>query len=275
MTSRLRNFCFTINNYDDDVITAVKGLPHKYLVFGYEVGDSNTPHLQGYCELDKMYRFNAIKKLIPTAHIESRKGTAQEAADYCKKDGKFEESGSISNPGRRTDIEHFHSLVRSSKTELEVADGAPGPYYRYYRGVARVRYLAAMQNNKFEPVEVTVIWGIAGKGKTRRAYEIDPNLYNYEHSEPWFDGYTGQETILMDDFYGGIKYSRLLRLLDGYKFNLPIKGGHTWKAWKRVIITSNTPPAQWYHVGLTDALNRRLTQVIEIPMEVANIEVEV
>lgn len=114
----------------------------------------------------------------------------------------------------------------------------------------------------FEPVETHVLWGDTGSGKTRAAYEFDPDLWMVPHSDGqlWFDGYVGQSTILIDDFYGWIKYGFLLRLLDGYKFDLQIKGGFTRKMWKTVIITSNKPPEEWYQQGVTPALRRRLTK---------------
>lgn len=90
MTQQMYNWCFTLNNYTDEEIVAIKAIDYKYLVFGYEVGENGTPHLQGYIELTKRLRFGGVKKLFPPrVHLEARRGTAEEAADYCKKDGVF------------------------------------------------------------------------------------------------------------------------------------------------------------------------------------------
>ena len=107
----LRNFVFTCNNYSEDDINSVKTLLNlKYLILGYE--NVSTPHLQGYCELSKSSRFSSLKKTLPRFHIEKRQGTAQQASDYCKKEGKFEEIGEISKQGKRNDIQRVIEAVQ-------------------------------------------------------------------------------------------------------------------------------------------------------------------
>lgn len=266
MTKQLRNFCFTINNWKDADYKSCIQLPHKYLVIGKEIGESKTPHLQGYCELTKKISFGKLKKLLPTAHIERRMGSAQQAATYCKKDDDYYESGEISKQGKRTDLANVYDAIKNGSSNTEIADEYPSTYMRHYKAVDRVRFDQARLDKEFEKINVTVYIGESGTGKTRKAYTEDPNLYRLVPSENtlWFDGYEGQETLLIDDFYGSIKYGYLLQLLDGYKFQLPIKGGFTWKQWKHVIITSNNPPGTWYHQGLTDALKRRLTEIVVV-----------
>ena len=80
----------------------------------------------------------------------------------------------------------------------------------------------------------------------------------------WFDNYTGQEDILLDDFYGWIKYHTLLQLLDGYLCNYQLKGSTVWKNWSRVFITSNKDPSEWYNRPEWDALRRRITTIEHI-----------
>lgn len=97
MSQKLRNFCLTINNYNDEDISMALKCPYQYLILGKEIGESGTHHLQGYCELKNQTRFNTVKEWFPKAHMEPRKGTANEAADYCKKDGEFTEYGEKKN----------------------------------------------------------------------------------------------------------------------------------------------------------------------------------
>lgn len=258
-----RNFVFTINNPTADAMDKLKP-ESKYLVYGEEIAPTTgTPHLQGYCELKKRTRFAKLKSLIPTAHIEKRKGTAKEAADYCKKEGKYQEYGSMSRPGTRNDIMKLYEAVKKGTDEEDMFDAYPKEMYRYYRAVERHRNSIGKKPYVFMKVETYVFYGESGSGKTRRVYAECPNVYRVMHAEEtlWWDGYHGQEAILFDEFYGGVKYSKMLELLDGYYMQLPIKGGHTVKRWKKVYITSNQPPERWYSSGLTPALARRLTYI--------------
>lgn len=263
---RLRNFCFTLNHPTTEDIQRVQALDCSYLIYGKEIGDSGTLHLQGYCELGKQVRFNTIKAQIPRAHIEKRRGTAKQASDYCRKEDKHPYiKGTISRPGTRTDIAQLYTDVKEGKTDYELQESNPSAYCRYYRGLTRMRFNHQRhQHRKFQPVDVTVYYGAAGTGKTRKVYEEHPDVFSLAQTsgQIWWDGYEGQDTILIDDFYGWIKYGTLLKLLDGYPFSLQTKGGHTWKAWKRVYITSNNHPSDWYKMGLTPALQRRLKKIL-------------
>lgn len=50
-----------------------------------EVGDSGTKHYQGYVRFKKNQRITSLKKLIPNAHWENRRGKHERAYDYCIK----------------------------------------------------------------------------------------------------------------------------------------------------------------------------------------------
>ncbi len=107
-TSASKRFVFTVNNYtqnDVDKLRSIEVGQVDYLVFGKEVGDNNTPHLQGYVQFVKAVRFKTVKEAInERAHVEKAKGNPKQASDYCKKDGDFYELGTIKAQGRRTDL---------------------------------------------------------------------------------------------------------------------------------------------------------------------------
>lgn len=236
----------------------------KYIVYGNEVAPSTgTPHIQGYCEFgSQISRSQLVKKYLPRGgHLQARRGTSLQASEYCKKGGNYVESGTLSKSGRRTDIESYTTAVLSGQSFLQLAESHPLLNARYYRYADRLRlHTRAALPRKFEKVEVIVLCGEAGLGKTRRAGEIDPYLWEW-NDKRWFDGYDGQETMLIDDFDGSdIPYKYLLRLLDGYQFLLPIKGGFTWKEWRRVIITTSHHPRQWYG-KYPQELKRRISRI--------------
>jgi hypothetical protein len=78
----------------------------------------------------------------------------------------------------------------------------------------------------------------------------------------WFDGYEGQKLVLFDDFdKGQISFRLLLRLLDRYPMQVPIKGGFVEWCPRVIYITSNLGPARWYPSEDYMVLHRRLDVV--------------
>lgn len=264
---RCRYAVFTVNNWNTEEkadILAQKAF--SYVIVGEEIApETGTPHLQGYLELKKQCAFSTLKKLIPRAHFETqRKGTGEQAANYCKKDGKWADAGTLKNPGSRTDLKEFCRSIKRKRTFTQMVDMHPTPMCKYYRFYDRYTLELARQDVTFEPLDVTVVWGKSDTGKTRVAYHHDPHLHRVTDVR-WWDGYTCQPTILIDDFYGeNCSWSTLLQLLDGYKFQLPVKGGFTWKAYKKVFITSNTHPKTWYMEGFPQEFKRRITRIIHM-----------
>lgn len=79
-----------------------------YACYQEETGESGTYHLQGYIELKYAYSMQGVKGLVKGlrgAHLEPRRGTADEARDYCRKPGGwgFYEHGEFRGNARRFD----------------------------------------------------------------------------------------------------------------------------------------------------------------------------
>lgn len=266
---RFRNVCVTWNNYPDTIDWEPLKKVSKYFIMAKEVGESGTPHLQGYIEFTSQKPLSAIKKLLhKSVHIEKRKGTAAQASDYCKKEDTDPLIyGKMSCQGIRQDLVNLMTDIKKKIPEKELME-THTTMWRFKRAADRYKYLCDIQDKTYQKMKVSIVIGQAGIGKTSWALKQDPDLYflTREGSQLWWDGYSDQQTVLIDDFYGDdIKYSHLLRLLDGYRFNLPTKGGFVWKKYTHVIITSNNPPETWYKQGLTPALARRISVRVVLP----------
>lgn len=247
--SQLRNFCWTLNNYDETSLQKLKEWRAvTYTIAGKEVGESGTPHLQGYTELDAPKKFSTIKNILPTAHIEKRRGNADQASNYCKKDGNFEEWGEISHQGERNDLSAATDMIRAGKRMREVAEQEPVTFVKYHKGLRALKVELIQPRNSVP--DVTVLVGATGKGKSKIAREImGANAYYVWHPQcaQWFDGYEGESHAIFEEFRGQLPLGMMLSLLDRYDCKVQYKGGITEFAATTIVITSPVPPMSWYN----------------------------
>jgi len=113
--------------------------------------------------------------------------------------------------------------------------------------------------------EIVCYWGTTGMGKSRRAWEeAGLNAYPKDPRSKFWDGYRGQEHVVFDEFRGGIDISHVLRWFDRYPVIVEVKGSSTVLKAKKIWITSNLHPNDWYpelDQETKSALIRRLTIV--------------
>lgn len=263
--TKKRHWCFT--SFVDLRRVKFDPLVVRYCCFQLEIcEETKRPHTQGYIEFFGGVRMGQVKSVLGECHCESRKGSRDQAREYCRKlatavPNTFQEFGLW-----REDVSHKRKLADMLKAKCtidEIIEVNPIDYVRYHRGLEKLaarRFAAAAR--KFRIVEVTVLVGKTGTGKTRRATQGVDWFIMPTSERLWFDGYNGEGTLILDDFYGNIRYSRLLRMLDGHALQMPVKGGFIWAQWTKVIITSNSYPNTWYKIPNIDAMNRRITDVI-------------
>jgi len=87
--SAAKNWVFTLNNYTDaDEIKLDTMFDHghfNYVCYGREIGESGTPHLQGYVQLKKKLRLPQLRQLIGArGHYEIARGHPRMASEYCR-----------------------------------------------------------------------------------------------------------------------------------------------------------------------------------------------
>ena len=264
-----RSWCFTVNNYTF-VPTA---LPQygRYAIVAREKGEQGTDHLQGYIELTRPVRYTHIQTWLQArCHCEKRLGTRDQAREYClKEDTEPVELGNwVRTPGKRTDIQQLYQDAKNKHLSLrEVADKHGSTYMRYHRAAGHVRKIFSVDKPEMRTeLKVSLFLGPPGTGKTHAAYEEDKDLYALPlGKDMWFDNYQGEKTLLLDDFSGELRLVDLLRILDMYPVQIPVKGDFVWLQATRIIITSNEPIEYWYkYQERTDslaALKRRIHEV--------------
>ncbi|CAB9516446.1 Replication-associated protein [Seminavis robusta] len=200
MTKQSTRYCFTLNNYTDNDIELLRDFYAnycKYLVYGKEVGEQGTPHLQGFFTLKTKLSMPAVHKALGTKSIALlvASGTSFQAATYCKKgqqtkeewnslkdsgpnhglNFKGEEFGSIPSPGKRVDLDLLCEAVEEGKSLLEVSKIHPASYVRNYRGLANLQAL----NTK--PYEHETVRGVYYWGLLVQVNPIQPAVYVLNH----------------------------------------------------------------------------------------------
>ncbi len=278
---RLRNCCFTSYKLDADFVNW-SSLPDnvRYLTYQSELCPSTgRSHLQGYIEFAGPVALGGIRTTLgdSSVHVERRRGSATQAAEYCRKassriEGPNATLGTISRQGNRGDLETACEIVRESGI-AGLMEENPTAFIKYPRGFREYSFSHSIYSHKSRAVQVYVLWGPTGTGKTRAAHayaqESGFSLQVFGR-DLWFDGYSGQSTLILDEFCGSVcRLQLLLQLIDRYPVRLPIKGGHVWAEFDTVIITANYPPLQWYSAIFCNdedhptyrALRRRFTAV--------------
>jgi len=229
-------WCFTLNNWVPDNEDTLKTVPFKYLVYGKEKGESGTPHLQGFIIFDKPKRLSACVKIVQ-AHWSIAKGTSEQASDYCKKDGDFFESGTPPTPGKRTDLQGVSDMIKEGKSIQEIASEHPETFIKFGRGI---RDLKLTLDTKYTPEGLRGVWywGPPGTGKSRKAREENPDAYLKSQSK-WFDGYNGEDVIILDDMDTNVLGHHLKIWADRYPCTGETKGGTINLQHEKFIVTSN------------------------------------
>lgn len=249
-----RNWCFTLNNYTNDEKNSLTALGTelsfniRYLIFGEEKGENETPHLQGYISFEKRKSFGVVKRLISErAHLESAKGNPEQNKDYCSKGENIQEFGKLpAGAGARNDLVKVAEACQNGASFKEIAEDFPSATLRYSTGIIRLKQVFA--KGRSAPAELWCLWGKTGTGKTRRVWEFaDFDMLWVHPGDRWFDGFDGQPAVLFDDFDGSwFKITYLLKLIDRYPFTVPVKGAYVNWAPKVIYFTSNLHPKEWY-----------------------------
>lgn len=266
-----KHWCFTLNNPTDDEIAlyeaiGTEGVYSSYFVYGKEVGENGTPHLQCYVALKKRCSLRQFKDIFgDRVHAEAKRGTPYQAATYCKKDGTFREFGvPPKGQGSRSDLSLALASIKAGASRRVLLEEHTVAYSRAHR-MLNDALLTFGQSRDWMPVTF-VYWGETGIGKTRRAFDETLDTPYMHSGGSWFDGYDGQEDVVFDDFGGSeFKLTYLLKLLDRYPMRVPVKGSFVQWVPKRIWITSNYSPHDWFPNAKDEhkkALLRRFEKIV-------------
>lgn len=194
----------------------------------------------------------------------------------------------VAKQGKRNDIDDAAELIgklskegKSNREIMEIlSEQMPRVVVKFPNGI---KELIACRNKRpgFQELEEIILYvGSTGSGKSHRADALSPgstykSMYK-KNSNLYFDGYNGHETLLFEEFAGGITFTDFKGLMDR-KPNF-LGGSARWQLTgsaagsnmdfrsKRIALTSNSLPTQWYSTEVTkgdwSVIARRFSKIV-------------
>ncbi len=269
------HWCMTLNN---PVLTGSEYVEElkkhddlRYCVLQLEAGDNGTPHFQAYLEFGKRKTGYAVRIIEPRGVWAYRRGTRDQARLYCMKEdsrvegpweyGDWEKGGS----GARVDLHEACAILKEHGLTA-LSEQRPTVFIKFSRGFEKLAFL--QRGKRATPPRVILHYGPTGTFKTGLVLNRHPDAYKKPPGSKWFDGYTGQKVLLMDDFAGassGVRLDWTLQLLDRYDLDVEMKGGHCRLMAETIYVTTNIHPSAWFDYttrgGQYRALARRFHEV--------------
>lgn len=235
----------------------------SYLLYAPEIcPKSGKHHFQTYVYWRHAKTMSAcIKSLDVETHpnVEAAKGSFQSNLNYIRgpyvspdksKTKPFNpdwcEHGKQPSQGARADLIALRDAMASGETTVEdIIYDKPDVYHMYGRT------LHALDNRinrlKWRTEMTEGIWyhGPTDAGKSHIAFkDYHPDTHYVWHADKgWWDNYTGQDTVIMNDFRGEIPYNYMLQLIDKWPMSVSRRGTAPRQfVSKRILITCSKTP---------------------------------
>ena len=293
-----RKWSLVINNPQEcgldhsAIVEILRKFSPAYFCMADEIATTGTYHTHIFLYSPSPIRFSTVKNRFPTAHIDKTYGSAKENRDYIRKEGKWAETDKAETKVPDTFLEwgdmpaekeekapQMYKLIQEVREGISTAniiEGSPNLAFRV-RDIDTLRHTLlsdryASENRK---IEVWYIFGASGTGKTRGIYERHDakdicRITNYRNGRGIsFDGYTGQDVLVFEEFHSQIPIEDMLNYLDVYPLSLPARYSDRVACYTRVYITSNLPlekqyrSVQWDSLETWRAFIRRIHKVLE------------
>jgi len=229
----------------------------QFLAFGRETcPDTNRLHNQAFLYFKnarscKKPALNKMSNWWGEIHcsMQAMHGDVQQNEKYCSKEGQYTEIGDKPSQGMRQDLNAKKKEIMNGKSVDDICMDEPHLFHQYGRTLERIERIC--MRKKYRTWKTKGIWyyGPTFTGKTHRAYEgYTPETHYVKNlNEKYWNGYTGQETVIYEEFRGQEKLGELLSLVDERP------KGISWKGLEQVpflartlIVTSPYHPSEVY-----------------------------
>ena len=250
--AKFRNWCVTINNYTGvPDAEFLKGPPPiKYLCFGKEVSSTGTPHLQMYVSFaNAVAQPSQYFRRFGSGHFIPANGTADQNAEYCRKDGDFTELGTRPQSQRERGRTGGDMEVARWETTWDLAkegriEEIPADIrVRHYSTIQKIAAKYQKAPPKLSKLDNLWLVGPPGTGKSTFVHDQYPDGYKKSMTK-WWCGYNvddeGHSTVILDDLHPRWAEKELLKnWADVFSFVAETKGGSMQIRPRRIVVTSN------------------------------------
>lgn len=228
-------------------------------------------HFQFYLELNKPMRFSGVKKSLMYKDTNWNMATKSREAGRAyalktesdSKGTRMDGTAPIEigewtgKQGQRSDLLSVKNAIDNGMAEDECWNEFFDQMVRHHKAFKQYR-ISTKSGRRDEP-KIQILYGGSGTGKSAYCQLLEdlqgkeffwlsaPADGKGRNSRLWWDGYNGEETVVIDEFYGWMPYNFLLRMLDRTKVNVEVKGGSVPLRATNFIFTSNTHPNEWYN----------------------------
>lgn len=254
--NRSKAWCFTINNpTEDDIKDILRLVDGQSYVFQKEMGELETPHLQGVVQFKNAREFNALKTAVGRAHWEKCKNFAASKRYCCKAEGRLE--GPWHSPD--CNVRDLQPIVLTCKWQREV-----------------VRFV-----QDTEPDPRTITWfvdEIGGAGKSRlcqylyryngAAYITGGRAQDIKYALSEFIEKNGYPAVVLFDFprtlEGHVSYTAIEEIRNGFWFSTKYESRTTEMPPAHFLCFANWEPDitklsadRWHIIRLGNGFRRR------------------
>jgi hypothetical protein len=209
--------------------------------------------IDGSIEFKTTKRISTVRKLFLGCNVELRTQSPLESSNKYKSEGKYWEYGNVPvGQGCRTDQGKEHVISPVTKHKRPSRDWKPDVQWHF---------------------------GKAGTGKTTKAKEITTDPFIIGGTLKRWDGYNGQEHVIIENLVYCYDFNELLLLLDSAPYNVRTEDGYKPFLAKKIVVTSLYSPTSLYMYkkeDLTDyyatldqfdQLRRRITSILRFNSE--------
>lgn len=240
----------TLNNPTEEEQKHLNGLDERYIkyaIFGQEVGEKGTPHVQAYVQFKNAKTLTATKKFFGSTrwHLEQARGTPFENYEYCSKDSLFFEIGERPEEHGALDMwEDIVAMIEGGFNNRQIIRKYP----------SQMRCMAAIERYRTEyewaecrawrEIEVNYVAGPTGCGKSRGVLynedgSVDTDVYRATNGKNPFDKYDGEGHIVFEEFRNSHLCKEMLMWIEGHPLLLPARYADRMAKFTKVTILSN------------------------------------